>query len=160
MSSFLDFSEFYSWTRQPEGTWPLVHTLAPSFLLTLALSSTMRGLICMCVDTPAYRYKCHPRPHTQVSLGHSLGLGVSYSLAWPSLLSGWKAQGSSLLWFWKWAQGHFWQGILGSRYEKNGVEGEMQAVGNHVPLAPGKPCSMRRDMVRRAQGSSSPSLKV
>lgn len=43
----------------------------------------------------------------------------------------------------------FWQGVLR----------HMPAVGEHLPLTPGKPRS-RKDMVRKGQGFLLPSLRV
>lgn len=126
---------------------PPVHILALSSLLTLALWIT-----CMCVETPAYRYKCHP--HSQTGLSWPLfGLrNIFFIDVVCTQEMGLREEASSGL---KVGSGPFWQGIQGSRYEKHGLEGEMQAAWDHVPLAPGKPCSVRKNMVTKGQGFSS-----
>lgn len=66
----------------------------------------------MCVDTPACMYKCHPCPHKQTFLDHSLGPGIFSSLLWSAL--GRKRPGKRPAFALEVDQGHFGGDFWGS----------------------------------------------
>lgn len=111
----------------------------------------------MCVETPAHIYKLHSHLHKWLSFGHSLGLRMFFSLVWSALKRQGLGKRPSLAL--DVSSGTLWQRILGSRYEKPGLEAEMEVESEPIPLAPERSSSVRRKMAREGQGFSLPELK-